>query len=79
MDLTSRMLAFIGIRALYRRYSVKRHTRQLAKAVERHARASNLPDDKFSDEGGRLDKLRFLRREHMYLDWSSWHSAIRDD
>ncbi len=71
-----------GIKALYHIYEMyeeKRGAMDLKKAVERHARASSLPAGKFSDEGGRLSKLRFLRREHMYLDWSSWHSAVRDD
>ncbi len=67
------------IKTLYLRYRKKRVAMDLKKTVERHARASSLPAGKFSDEGGRLNKLRFLRREHMYLDWSSWHSAIRDD
>lgn len=26
----------------------------------------------------RLDKFRKLYREHMYLEWSTWHSSIRD-
>ena len=68
-----------GVRTLYHTYREKRRARGQKKAAERHARASSLPDEKFSDEGGRLNKLRFLRREHMYLDWSSWHSVIRDD
>ncbi len=68
-----------GMKALYHRYEEQRRARGLKKAVERHARLSSQPGGKFSDEGGRLNKLQFLRREHMYLDWSSWHSAIRDD
>ena len=79
MDFTLRIPAFIDVKTIYRLYEEKRRGRCLNKAEEKHARVSNLPDEKFSDEGGRLDKLRFLRREHMYLDWSSWHSAIRDD
>ena len=67
------------MKTLYLRYRKQRGAWDLKKAAERHARVSGLPGEKFSDEGGRLNKLRFLRREHMYLDWSSWHSAIRDD
>ena len=68
-----------GIKALCHRHREKHQARQLARAVERHARESNMPAETFSDEGDRLHKVRFLRREHMYLEWSSWHSAIRDD
>ncbi len=68
-----------GMKALYHIYREKRHARVLAKACEKHARVSSLPAGNYSDECGRLNKLQFLRREHMYLDWSSWHSAIRDD
>ena len=68
-----------GIKALYHRHRERHQAGKLKKAVERHARASDLPGGEFTDEGGRLNKLRFLRREHMFLDWSSWHSVIRDD
>ncbi len=68
-----------GAKALYRRYREDHQARGLEKAVERHARASSLPAGNLSDGDEGLNKLRFLRREYMYLDWSSWHSAIRDD
>ena len=38
-----------------------------------------LPRHEFVHQGGRLDKVRFLRREHMFLDWTSWHSVLRED
>ena len=79
MDFTLRTRAFIDVKTIYRLYEEKRRRRLLKKAAERHARASSFPGGEFTDKGGRLDKLRFLRREHMYLDWSSWHSAVRDD
>ena len=79
MDFTSRIPAFMDLKNIYRLYEEKRRRRCLNRAAEKHARVSGLPGGEFTDEGGRLNKLRFLRREHMYLDWSSWRSAIRDD
>lgn len=69
------------LRSMARQYSGWRERRcqhLIRHAAEQHALASNLPGHEFSDEGGRLNKLRFLRREHMFLDWSSWHSSFRD-
>ncbi|MCI0438770.1 MAG: hypothetical protein L0177_06510 [Chloroflexi bacterium] len=61
------------------RWRERRAERRARKALERQEMRSKLPGHEFSDEERALDKLRFLRREHMYLDWTSWHSAIRDN
>ena len=71
MDFTSRIPAFIDVKAIYCLYEEKRRAKILTKAAEKQARVSGLPGNEFTDEGGRLDKLRFLRREHMHLGWSS--------
>ena len=68
--------------SLTRWYHARRSLRgqqYLAEAAERHARMGTLPRHEFRHQGGRLDKVRFLRREHLFLDWTSWHSAMRED
>ncbi len=62
-----------------RLWRVRRAALRARKAPERQEMRSKLPCNEFSDDERALDKLRFLRREHMYLDWTSWHSAIRDN
>lgn len=32
----------------------------------------------FSSAEGRLDKVRFLKREHMFVEWTSWTAALRE-
>ena len=68
-----------SLKSSYRSWQARRYEQAVRKAVERHARVSNMAKLEYSDEGGRLNKLRFLKREHAVLDWSSWHAAIRDD
>ena len=79
MGFTSRISRFMNVRNNYRLYVEKRRRQYLERAAERYTRVSARPNETFSDDGEGMNKLRFLRREHMYLDWSSWHSAIRDD
>lgn len=56
----------------------RRYARFLREAAERRARARVLPRHEFAHQGGRLDKVRFLRREYMFLEWTSWVSALRE-
>jgi hypothetical protein len=72
-----RLLTFLI--SSYCNWRARRYQNALRKAAERHARVSQMAGLEYSDEGGRLNKLRFLKREHAMLDWSSWHAAIRDD
>jgi hypothetical protein len=63
----------------YIHWRATREARSLREAAERHARVGSLPRHEFRHQGGRLDKVRFLRREYMFVEWSSWQSALRED
>ncbi len=62
----------------YRESRARRYARFVREAAERHARARLMPRHEFTHQGGRLDKVRFLRREYMFLEWTSWVSALRE-